>query len=364
MTPVPVGVVDRFVVPVRDRRAVRFLLHHLFLPHNHREWIWSYLLRHGQWLGAGESLFGAFGRLDSGPPVAVDLARWMPPELAPSFDAEEISWILLRDYPGSRARKLVFFLFRRQEREPFAVLKVGRRASRRSLRSEWNALRYLHRRLPGELAATVPTPLGFRRRDEADALLTSFVAGRTLDSELARRPAAERTLASQFESAATWLACFHITTRGDRVLTLEDPKVRLPLSASHGDFWTRNILARHRGPAVGGPKLEVSGVVDWEHFSSEAPPHEDLFHFALTYALNYPWSPYRKKSPSDAFRLGLVESTPVSRSIRAGLASYCDLTGLPFESLKPLLARHLSSPAGARYGLSADVAADALGEPC
>ena len=82
--------------------------------------------------------------------------------------------------------------------------------------------------------------------------------------------------------------------------------------------------------------LDISGVVDWEHFSTEAAPFTDLFHFALTYGLYYPWTPYRKTAPDEAFRLAFQEESPVSEAISMAFSVYCDLTGIPMEMLRPL----------------------------
>ena len=87
---------------------------------------------------------------------------------------------------------------------------------------------------------------------------------------------------------------------------------------------------------MGGRMLDISGVVDWEHFSTEAAPFTDLFHFALTYGLYYPWTPYRKSAPDEAFRLAFQEESPVSEAIRSAFSVYCDLTGIPREALRPL----------------------------
>lgn len=363
--------VDRFLIPTEDKRAIRFFLDHLFIPHNRREWLWSHLLR---WsidigdignIGGGRSLFRKSPRGGSDALPADDIPEPLHRDLAGVLEAENTSWILLRDYPrSSRKNRLVFF-FRAEERQPFAVLKLGGSRPGNSLVREWKALRYLHRRLPQELVATIPAPLAFARRAGSEALLLGFVSGRSLDAEIARRPASPRTVTSHFESAATWLACFHITTRSERVLALDEPRVRLSLSASHGDFWARNVLAHYRHRAMGGPRLEVSGIVDWERFSPEAPPYEDLFHFTLTYALNYPWTPHSKEEPANAFRLAFLEETPLAKAIHWGLSTYCDLTGVPFEVLKALFARYLRRAPWNALGLPPDSARmPAFGESC
>jgi hypothetical protein len=82
--------------------------------------------------------------------------------------------------------------------------------------------------------------------------------------------------------------------------------------------------------------LDISGVVDWEGFSTDADPFTDLFYFALIYGLDYPWTPYRKCLPEEAFRLAFFEENPVCDAIGSAFSVYCDLTGMPREALRPL----------------------------
>jgi Ser/Thr protein kinase RdoA (MazF antagonist) len=164
-----------------------------------------------------------------------------------------------------------------------------------------------------------------------------------------------------------WLACFHMMTQSTNRkvdfelgkaavlealsttperIDLEDARflmeplrqryLRIPLTACHGDFGSWNLLVRRRRRSMGGPMLDISGVVDWEDFSADANPVDDLFHYAVTYGLDYPWIPYRKRSPEEAFRLAFLEESPVSRAIRTSFSVYCDLTGIPVDALRPL----------------------------
>lgn len=119
----------------------------------------------------------------------------------------------------------------------------------------------------------------------------------------------------------------------------------LPLAASHGDFWARNLLLDGAG--------RVSGVVDWEEASQQpGPPFVDLFHFALSYGLNALWSSYRRSPPDRAFRRTFLEDNPVSRAVRAMLRSYCSETGLRHELLTPLFRFYLWT--GFRRAFGAD----------
>lgn len=291
-------------------------------------------------------------------------------ELLPALlgsEAEELRWILRRDHPTSKRQRLTAFLLRDGEPVPFAVLKLQSTVARPSLEREWNALQYLRSRLPEELLSALPRPLHYTRLGQMEALLQSCLPGRSMDVEMGQRPVSRATLDRHMVDGTVWLACFHMTTRTRgrsvdfergtapvlRALTsmadgidlgrerfwvepLSGRYLRIPLSACHGDFGGWNLLMQRRWRSMGGPILDISGVVDWEHFSTEAAPFDDLFHFALTYALDYPWTPYRRRSPEEAFRLAFLEESPVSETIRSAFSIYCDLTGIPMEALRPL----------------------------
>ena len=349
------GQVDRFLLPRGDGRALRFLVNHLFIPHNRREWIWSRvplgLLGLAQWDSSapfGPSTVRATDLIG-------EVLDWARTEVSGERDGDW-SFILHRDRPLLEWTRLLLFLFHAREREPVAVVKLARHG----LRSEWEALRYLSRALPPELAASVPFPAVYRAFDGAEAVLMRALPGRSMFHEIGSRPLGARKVEYHLSNGATWLACFHLVTRdssaafraeeqagrlksdlpdwfeGAELDALSSTKLEIPLSASHGDFWARNLLFRKRPGRRLRRMTEISGVVDWEHFSPSAPPFEDLFHFALTYAFDYPWTPFTRKQPEDAFRRGFLSRNAVSRAIRSAFVGYCDLTGLPFEKLKPL----------------------------
>ena len=75
--------------------------------------------------------------------------------------------------------------------------------------------------------------------------------------------------------------------------------------ASHGDFWAQNLLMNDGG--------EV-GVVDWERFDAVGSPFEDIFHFPLTYGLNFRWR--RGATKEEKFRKTFLERNRVSTAVR------------------------------------------------
>jgi len=392
--------VDRFLIPEKDKAVTRFFLVHLFIPHSHRDRFRSALLRNSiawvdgnrffgrRWLiqfpasdkppvlyprgpscDEASDSFTATGDTFSLSPTLEALSR-IRREILPDLlgsEAEALRWILRRDHPSSKRQRLVPFLLRDGEPGPFAVLKLQSAPAGPGLEREWNALQYLRTRLPEELLSTLPRPLHYTRLGPMEVLLKSCLPGRSMDVEIGRRPVSRGTLGRHMIDGAVWLACFHMTTRSrERRVDFEretapvmkaltsmaegiDPKgdrfwiepltsrtTRIPLCACHGDFGAWNLLVRRRSRSMGGPMLDISGVVDWEHFSTEAAPFTDLFHFALTYGLDYPWTPYQKSAPEEAFRLAFQEVSPVSEAIRSAFSVYCDLTGTPREALRPL----------------------------
>lgn len=269
--------VDRFVFPAGDPGIAAYLFERLFAPHNLSE------------------------RLRRSAGLATRAVKPLPEdrtvrEKIESLDLETHRWLLVEDYPGNGRDRLVVFLFGEGATSPTAVLKIGS-----GLEREAEALRFLAERLPPDLRGSVPRLLDWQDR----ALLMSPVAGVSAYVEMQGLLAPGRAVDRHFDAAADWLLKFHRAT-----------------GASHGDFWARNLLV---GPTA---------VVDWEHFAEEAPIQADLFHFPLTYGLNYPWERWRRLPPDEAFRRTFLEDNRVSRAVRRYLSRFGDPASLrwPFEA--------------------------------
>ena len=204
----------------------------------------------------------------------------------------------------------------------------------------------------------------------------SALAGRSAYVELYQGLEPARCVARHFQAAADWLAHFHEATRiphrsyrpehdealnellaaeprgsgwHDRLLELTARRP-VPLCAGHGDFWARNLVLPH---AAVRPALNAAGVVDFEHGSPEASPFHDLLQFPLTYGLDYPWSRFRRRRLSEAFRLTFLERNCVSAAVRRYFADYCSRSVMDKALLLPaahmqLLARAHQAPAHQR----------------
>ena len=295
--------IDRFVLPAGEPRIASFLFERLLAPHNLRE-----RLRRA-------AVLSVPGRAAAGQPARVEGDVVEAIAAAGFADAR---WLLVEDYSGNERDRLAVFLFESGEATPAAVLKLRRAgAAGRPLRQEADALSFLAGRLPAGLRDSVPRLLDLRELPGWEVLAMSPLPGVSAYVEMQGRLAPGRAVARHFAAAAEWLARFHEAT-----------------GAAHGDFWARNLLVGPQGRAA---------VVDWEHFAPAAPFHEDLFHFPLTYALNYPWRRWRRLPPEEAFRRAFREDNRVSRAVTGYFARYAALAGADPADLRRRFDAHLES---------------------
>lgn len=242
---------------------------------------------------------------------------------------EQRRWILSERMEGGRAAGGLVLLFDSASPDPRAALKV--RPGGGSLWREHETLMELHARLPPDLAGAVPRPIGYHEEDAWEALLLPWHAGHSPYVEMQRLMRPARRAGVHLQAAARWLADFHTATREP---TAPGQDAEVPLAFGHGDYWPRNVLLRGD---------TVSAVLDWERSRPGRPVTDDVFHFALTYALNFRWTAAGHAAPEDAFRRGFLERGPVSAEIGRSLRSYCAAMRLDLRRLGPLFERHLAT---------------------
>lgn len=388
-----VAAVDRFLVPVEERQIVRYLFRNLLITHNLRERLARTVVATLAPLGEGwVRLFPGARRASSvAAPGAVDdsgSGSACPPweeilgtlsqvlaqegeDLLSGLDMgslQDLRWLGLRDYAEGGRGQILFFLFPPEASRPAAVLKLRPLdGSGPSLVREWEALRTLEDTLSPSLRVTLPRPLAFRLVGSREALLLSCLPGRSAYQEMQTSWFPRRQIRTHFRQAAEWLATFHQATRHlEEVWDVEQeesmveaisrtlfsggypPDGRwyddlwrrlqrspLPLVAAHGDFWARNLILT---PSGGQARV---GVVDWERFTPRGSILSDLFHFPLTYGLNYPWRGYRRSPPEEAFRRTFLDPSPVSRGVREYLGVYGRRLGLEGRTLEGLFRLYL-----------------------
>lgn len=349
------GEVGRFVVSDRGGVAPRFLFSHLFPPHGRRE----------RWLRAAAGRSAAVARrgLEPAGEKAGGAGKELERVLAGSDVEPWREWILARPHDDDGRGRLTAFLFPPGSDLPDRVLKLRHPDGEGGdLAGEARALERLRSTLPEPLARTVPTVLRYTGAGEAagwEALLLDRLGGRSGYVELQGSFAPAGKVARHFRAAGRWLARFHRATlrpgepwrppswqevapepaaprpEWHRRLEAELEEAPWPRAAGHGDFWVRNLLLPREGTGA-----DLPGVVDWEHHRLAAPPFEDLFHFAWSYASAYPWRG-RRRAPGEAFERAFLRESEVAREVRRYLEGYARETGLDAGSMGDLFRVYL-----------------------
>lgn len=194
--------------------------------------------------------------------------------------AEQDVPIVITDYPDSRRRRTVKLL------PPASIIKIRELpGDGPSLAIEAEACERVHALLP----RSTPKVIRFEQSADAEVLVLTALPGVSAYVEMQRAFAPSRLAERHFEAAARWLTEFR------RVLP----------NASHGDFWAQNLLITEGGEG---------GVVDWERFEGEGSPDADLFHFPLTYGLNFRWR--RGATDEEKFTNTFVKRNRVSVAVR------------------------------------------------
>ena len=188
--------------------------------------------------------------------------------------------IVVIDYPHSRRRRTVKFLL------PSSVIKIRELPSEgASLAIEAEACERVHPLLP----RSTPRVIRFEQTNDAEMLMLTALPGVSAYVAMQQAFAPSRLAERHFDVAARWLTDFR----------------RVMPDASHGDFWAQNLLITDDGEA---------GVIDWEHFRGEGLPDADLFHFPLTYGLNFRWR--RGATDEEKFANTFLERNRVSLAVR------------------------------------------------
>ncbi len=202
--------------------------------------------------------------------------------------------------------KTVQLLFRRRDRQPFAIAKFTQNETyRENIVREFDQLRWLRQRASADFNRTLPRPLWLGEIGGRTVYLESACPGQSLAWMLSLRPFCFRRKVRQtFELAATWLKAFYrelswqpvtltqqerqrllieplsrfgqqfdLSTTEARLLQSLEQKINalrhqtMPLVPSHGDFGGGAILIQNRQIAV----------IDWEFFRPQHLPLFDLF---------------------------------------------------------------------------------------
>lgn len=368
------GRVNRVWLPIEDRSIVRYFNRHLYFPHRFRERLTAGARRiasfdRSRLLKAPEE--GSHNlRLQRVGEIVTDIAKHAgdySPTGTRSAGRRGDRWILIED--GTRADRVIAILFAPGRTRPFQILKMVPEGVD-SLRRERQALADLASALPGDLSSTLPQPGALEQIDGWEVLPLSVIEGRPAYVEMQASWHPRRAAEGHLQSAARWLVQFQRSTGSDRALfARSDEQQRLMRWAErleeagmertsdfesliarcqrmsirhcvgHGDFWARNVLVAPSRRRTGEPRLP--GVIDWELSRPRQEPFVDLFHFAVTYGLNFPWVRYRRIDPVRALQRAFIDDNAISREIRRYLIRYCEGMGVDLDSLRSLFRVYL-----------------------
>ena len=68
----------------------------------------------------------------------------------------------------------------------------------------------------------------------------------------------------------------------------------------------------------------------------------DLFHFAVTYGLNFPWVRYRRLDAVSALHHTFIDDNDISQEIRRYFAFYCEEMEVDLDTLRSLFRVYLA----------------------
>lgn len=358
----------RYWIPADSPASLRFYIENLFIPHSRRELLGSKGLLRFPWLSR-KILFTYDHRSekDDFPLPKIDCEslslrlqdRLGKPQL---FCSGFLNYILLDDYQHANRRQTLLFLFDEKTFSPCAIAKMTDNALQREvLEHEFKTLSFLQEELPYDLRQSIPQPITFFQEEGLWILVETFLAGKSLYTEMRNSWWSREAAGRHFQQAEKWLVQFHRATHTTEllfdeesihkhILTLlqefqeccepsdaEQKMIRhiaecaqsmrgekLPLVGCHGDFWPRNFILEG----------EKAGVVDWERFQPDSAPFRDLFMFPISYSLGYPWKWGHWGKPSDTFRAAFLEKTWLSDLVRVFLQSYCNEMNINSEWLE------------------------------
>jgi hypothetical protein len=194
--------------------------------------------------------------------------------------------IVVCDYPDSVRRRTVKIVL------PSQIVKIRELPSEgSSLAVEAKACERVHAALP----QSTPRVIRYEETPGAEVLVLTMLPGVSAYVEMQQAFAPARLAERHFDAAAKWLEEFR----------------RAMPDASHGDFWAQNLLISEGGEA---------GVVDWERFAIDGAADADLFHFPLTYGLNFRWR--RGATDEEKFSKTFLERNRVSGAVRRYLTRF------------------------------------------
>lgn len=275
------------------------------------------------------------------------------------------SVITLDDHEHSNRAKMVMFLLKPGAREPFAVVKASTRAEHgEALMREYATTCMLRQRLSEPLRAALPMPLAAVTQSGETFVAEASMSGASMYFTMRNSLLPQRCAEEHFSRSLGWLISFQKETQtgeatlGDgtvadfvieplraferfclpgaserRLIAALERKAealkdeRVPICASHGDFWAGNLIVSREGV----------GVCDWEGFIEHSFPFHDLLMFITSYGLNFPWRLGRYAESHLAFNATFSGEGWMAQLVRRHLTRYCAAIGVTPKLLEVFL---------------------------
>jgi len=252
---------------------------------------------------------------------------------------------------------------------PFAIVKIPRDQknpySIETLRLEHNNLSFLSGRIKEGLKGSIPSIIFLKEIENCLVLAESRIKGSEMSSTILSSPQILETFLKNLDAASGWLISFlssfekktcslpgtvsliieeysslfpkrdkKIFSRSFELLehfsnTLADKDT--PIVPQHGDYHADNIFMENGN---------ISGVIDWEDFSTEEhPPCFDLIHFIYTY-LEALYGAFLNMGSLELTR-SLQINEPFYNRIDAAIRSFCKDAGIDHELMELFIPLYL-----------------------
>jgi len=221
-------------------------------------------------------------------------------------------------------RKIIFFLFKDNDSQPFAVLKISNNPLVfKRLESEYETLSYLSTKKT--ITKNIPAPLAFFEMRGHKCVFESALEGTPMVYAMKgiRTRRGLMRMKEIFSHVVDTLVALYNPNSTHRV----DKKRQIVVE--HGDFNPSNLHVSR----------STVKIFDWEYSSLQGVPLKDLLDFSLKYVLfaRYLTKEIKREQPVlNDFEEAFLTGTTHSQIIWENLNRYCDRIDLARSSIRDI----------------------------
>ena len=256
----------------------------------------------------------------------------------------------------NKYRKLTFFLFEENEKEPFALAKFTPfPRGREEVIGEYKTLQLIRLKMNNEMKNTIPKPIALINFGAHPVLFMKFHPGKPMDSQINGIFNAwnlDRNLAMVTKWLINFNSCFKYKPKSlskteinkflaepvyrliktDKSMSIKSfswyfdklesmKKNQFYLTPKHADLWPGNIIVN---------KNKVM-VLDWENFGLASLPLFDIFHFMVSYFITMNFN--SSKNEFEKFYKIFFTSNKYAAYIRKYVEEYCNAFAIDLKHL-------------------------------